>query len=366
MPDSNLTNTQRSFTRTPIAAGVVLAIASPALLAQQSEGIEEITVTAQKRAENLQDVPISIQALGGEALEELNAMNFMDYTKMLPSVATEMNGTSGAGTSFSLVYMRGIATAGDGQATTSLPSVGMYLDELPITTIQGNLDIHMYDVSRVEALAGPQGTLYGASSQAGTIRIITNKPDLSGFSANISAQADLVDGDDTGMTVEGYVNAPIGDKAAIRVVGWSRSDAGWIDNKAGTRTFKGVEDPSLCPDGDCSVDDIVVENTRAKDNYNTIDTVGARAALRVDLNENWTVTPTLMYQKSEGEGSWGDDLNDFGASGKYAVLHTLPEFTEDEWMMAGLTIEGRIGNFDVVYSGSYLDREGAGSFDYAD
>jgi outer membrane receptor protein involved in Fe transport len=111
MPDSNLTNTQRSFTRTPIAAGVVLAIASPALLAQQSEGIEEITVTAQKRAENLQDVPISIQALGGEALEELNAMNFMDYTKMLPSVATEMNGTSGAGTSFSLVYMRGIATA---------------------------------------------------------------------------------------------------------------------------------------------------------------------------------------------------------------------------------------------------------------
>jgi outer membrane receptor protein involved in Fe transport len=290
----------------------------------------------------------------------------MDYTKMLPSVATEMNGTSGAGTSFSLVYMRGIATAGDGQATTSLPSVGMYLDELPITTIQGNLDIHMYDVSRVEALAGPQGTLYGASSQAGTIRIITNKPDLSGFSANISAQADLVDGDDTGMTVEGYVNAPIGDKAAIRVVGWSRSDAGWIDNKAGTRTFKGVEDPSLCPDGDCSVDDIVVENTRAKDNYNTIDTVGARAALRVDLNENWTVTPTLMYQKSEGEGSWGDDLNDFGASGKYAVLHTLPEFTEDEWMMAGLTIEGRIGNFDVVYSGSYLDREVAGSFDYAD
>ncbi len=366
MQEVNSLDAKRRFTRTPVAAGVVLAIASPALLAQQSGGIEEITVTAQKRAENLQDVPISIQALGGEALEELNAMNFMDYTKMLPSVAIEMNGSTGAGSSFSLVYMRGISTGGDGQATTSLPSVGMYLDELPLTTIQGNLDIHMYDISRVEALAGPQGTLYGASSQAGTIRIITNKPDLSGFSANISAQADLVDGDDTGMTVEGYVNVPIGDKAAIRLVGWSRSDGGWIDNKAGTRTFKGVEDPSLCPAGDCSVDDIVVENTRAKDNYNTLDTLGARAALRVDLNENWTVTPTLMYQESEGKGSWGDDLSDFGASGKYAVLHTLPEFTEDEWMMAGLTIEGRIGNFDVVYSGSYLDREVAGSFDYAD
>jgi iron complex outermembrane receptor protein len=364
MPDSNLTNTQRSFTRTPIAAGVVLAIASPALLAQQSAGIEEITVTAQKRAENLQDVPISIQALGGEALEELNLMNFMDYTKMLPSVAMEMNGTAGAGSSFSLVYMRGIATAGDGQATTSLPSVGMYLDELPITTVQGNLDVHMYDIARVEALAGPQGTLYGASSQAGTIRIISNKPDLSGFSANVSAQADLVDGDDTGMTVEGYINAPIGDKAAIRLVGWSRSDAGWVDNKQGSRTFYGLNN---CAEGDnsCDADDIE-QFTDGKDNYNTLDTIGGRAALRVDLNDNWTVTPTVMYQKSEGEGSWGDDLNDFGASGKNAVLHTLPEFTDDEWMMVGLTVEGRIGNFDVVYSGSYLDREVAGSFDYAD
>jgi outer membrane receptor protein involved in Fe transport len=100
MQETNCIDSKPSFQRTPIAAGVVLAIASPALLAQQSEGIEEITVTAQKRAENLQDVPISIQALGGEALEELNLMNFMDYTKMLPSVAMEMNGTAGAGSSF--------------------------------------------------------------------------------------------------------------------------------------------------------------------------------------------------------------------------------------------------------------------------
>ena len=85
--------------------------------------------------------------------------------------------------------MRGIATGGDGQATTSQPSVGMYLDEQPITTIQGNLDVHLYDIARVEALAGPQGTLYGASSQAGTIRIITNKPDPSGFAAGYSLEA---------------------------------------------------------------------------------------------------------------------------------------------------------------------------------
>ena len=358
MQGSKVPTQPQSFTRTPIAAGVVLALASPALMAQEDTfAIEEVVVTAQKRSENLQDVPISIQALGGEALEELNLMNFADYTKMLPSVAMEMNGTTGAGSSFSLVYMRGISTGGDGQATTSLPSVGMYLDELPITTIQGNLDIHMYDIARVEALAGPQGTLYGASSQAGTIRIITNKPELDSFSGNVSAQADIVDGDDTGMNLEGYVNLPIGDSAAVRLVGWTRSDAGWVDNKEGTRTFFGVAaDP---------IDDIVIQN-KGEDNYNTLDTVGARASLRIDLGENWTITPQLMYQKSEGEGSWGDDLNDFGASGKNAVLHTLPEFTEDEWTMLGLTIEGSIGNFDVVYSGSYLERDVNASFDYAD
>jgi len=367
MQVSNSNRTPHSFNRTPIAAGIVLAMASPALLAQEQITIDEVVVTAQKRTENLQDVPISIQALGGQALEELNLMNFIDYTKMLPSVAMEMNGTAGAGSGFSLVYMRGIATGGDGQATTSQPSVGMYLDELPITTIQGNLDVHMYDIARVEALAGPQGTLYGASSQAGTIRIITNKPDLSGFAANVTASAEMVDGDDSGVTVEGMVNVPIGDKAAVRLVGWSRSDAGWVDNKAGSRTFYGVEDPATCAAAGvpCSADDIVVTN-KGKDNYNTIDTVGGRAALRVDLNDNWTITPTLMYQKMESEGSWGDDLYDFGASGKYAVLHTLPEYVNDEWTMLGLTIEGKIGNFDVVYSGSYLDRTVDASFDYAD
>ncbi len=363
------TATQKSFTRTPVASGVVLALASPALMAQQdSFAIEEVVVTAQKRSENLQDVPISIQALGGRALEELNLVNFVDYTKMLPSVAMEMNGTAGAGSSFSLVYMRGISTGGDGQATTSVPSVGMYLDELPITTIQGNLDIHMYDIARVEALAGPQGTLYGASSQAGTIRIITNKPELDAFSANVSAQADIVDGDDTGMTVEGYVNVPIGDNAAVRLVGWSRSDAGWVDNQKGSRTFYGVENEATCAAAgvSCDADDIVQVNNGAKDNYNTIDTVGGRASLRVDLGENWTITPQVMFQSAEGKGSWGDDLKDFGASGPNDVLHTLPEYVDDEWTMLGLTIEGSIGNFDVVYSGSYLDREVEGSFDYAD
>ena len=231
MQVSGSSDNPKHFMRTPIATGVMLAVASPALFAQET-AIEEIVTTAQKREQSLQDVPISVQLLGNRAIEELNLSNFQEYTQMLPSVA--MTPTLAAGSSFNLVYMRGIATAGDGQATTSLPSVGMYLDELSMTTIQGNIDVHMYDIARVEALAGPQGTLYGASSQAGTIRIITNKPELGQFSSSVSAGASSVSDGGTGYTVEGYVNAPIGDNAAIRLVGWHRDDPGWIDSTVGT------------------------------------------------------------------------------------------------------------------------------------
>jgi iron complex outermembrane receptor protein len=354
----------RRVPRTPIAAAIVLAC--PALMAQQ---LEEVLVTAQKRTENLQDVPISIQALGTEALEELNVSNFRDYVQMLPSVsmAPGAGGGYGAGAGFSAVYMRGVTTGGDGQAITSVPSVGMYLDEQPITTIQGNLDVHMYDIARVEALAGPQGTLYGASSQAGTIRIITNKPDATGFEAGYGLEGNIVDGDDSGYIAEGFVNVPITDNAAIRLVGWYREDAGWIDNVERTRTY-----PANAADPD---DDIVVSNAEfAEDNYNTMETVGARAALRIDLNDDWAITPTLMYQKQESDGSWGDDLappdlatglNEF-VSGDSAVAHFKDEFTDDEWYQVGLTIEGSIGDFGVTYSGNYLDREVDASFDYSD
>lgn len=370
MQVSRTSKRSNTFYRTPISAGVVVALTSPALMAQDNLAIDEVVVTAQKRAENLQDVPISIQAIGSQAIKELNLTNFKDYTQMLPSVA--MTPTLGAGSSFSLVYMRGIATAGDGQATTSQPSVGMYLDELPMTTIQGNIDVHMYDVARVEALAGPQGTLYGASSQAGTIRIISNKPELGEFSSSVSGGVNSVKDGGTGYTVEGFANIPIGDNSAIRLVGWSRSDAGWIDNVAGTRTLAGNEDKdptssTYCgSETDCSADDITLDNAAlAKDDYNTIDTIGARAALRVDLNENWTISPTIIHQQSESKGSWGDDLSDF-VPGDYAVTHFKEEYTDDEWTMFGLTIEGSIGNFDVVYSGSYLDRQVDGSYDYSD
>ena len=149
---------------------------------RRTSGLEEIIVTAQKRDEkNLQNVPISIQAFGTQKLEELNIQKFNDYVKFLPSV-THARPSAPASRSSTCAASRAAATA---TTRGSQPSVGMYLDEQPITTIQGALDVHLYDIARVEALAGPQGTLYGASSQAGTIRIITNKPDPSGFDGGL-------------------------------------------------------------------------------------------------------------------------------------------------------------------------------------
>ena len=346
--------TTGKFIKTPVAAAMLLL--SPALMAQGGPQLEEIVVTAQKRSQNLQDVPISIQSLGTQALEELNIKNFQDYVRVLPSVA--ITPPLGAGAGFTLVYMRGIATGADGQATTSQPSVGMYLDEQSITTIQGNLDVHMYDVARVEVLSGPQGTLYGGSSQAGTIRVLTNKPELGVNDGGFGLELNQVDSDDTGYVLEGFTNMPVSDNAAVRLVGWARKDAGWVDNVLGSRTFPGV--------ASTTADDITVTNSAfAKDNYNTIDTVGGRAALRIDLNDEWTVTPTIMAQKQEGEGSWGDDLSSF-VGGDNDVTHFRPEFTNDEWVQVGLTVEGKVGNFDVVYAGSYLDRDVDGSFDYSD
>jgi iron complex outermembrane recepter protein len=353
-----------SLARTPVASAVLLALASPATMAQAQQdtaALGEVIVTAQKRTENLQDVPISLDSLGQEKLEDLNVQNFKDYVRMLPTVtqAAGAGGGIGGGSGFNLVYMRGVATGGDGQATTSQPSVGTYLDEQPITTVQGNLDVHLYDVARVEALAGPQGTLYGASSQAGTIRIITNKPDPSGFEAGYSLEGNLVDGDDAGYVLEGFANIPIGENAAIRLVGWTLNEGGWIDNVAATRLYPGnAADPD---------DDFLADNAAfVEDNYNTTETTGARAALRINLGENWAITPNAMYQSMDQEGAFADDLSDFLAPGKNKVAHFRDEFTDDEWWQAGLTIEGTVGNFDVVYSGNYLTRDVESSFDYSD
>jgi len=335
----------------PIASA--LLILSPAAYAQQADTaagaggatLEEIVVTATKRSENLQNVPISIQALGTEKLEQLHVTDFSDYAQFLPTVSFQS-----AGPGFSHAYMRGVAASNNINHSGPSPSVGVYLDEQPVTTIDGELDIHIYDIERVETLAGPQGTLYGASSQAGTIRIITNKPDPSAFKAGYDVGVNTVAHGGIGYVGEGFVNLPLSPSAAIRLVGWDEHKAGYIDNVPGTIVWTPP------------ASNVATNAPFVKNDYNDATTKGARGALKIDLNDQWTITPTVMGQVQDSHGFFGFNP----ALGDLKVQHFLPEYQHDSWVQTALTVEGKISNFDIVYAGAYLNRNTHTASDYTD
>jgi iron complex outermembrane receptor protein len=344
------------FKRAPIAVAIMAAI--QAAHAQQTDtGLSEVVITAEKRTENLQDVPVSVSALDSTKLDQLNIQHFNDYAQALPEVSFQ---TLQPG--FARTFMRGIASDNNPNHSGPLPSVGTYLDEQPITTIQGPLDLHVYDVARVEVLPGPQGTLYGASSEAGTIRIITNKPDASGFKAGYDIQGNTVKNGTLGAVVEGFVNVPLTSTAALRLVGWYERDSGYIDNVHGTLTYPGSNNGA-----GFTLDNAAV----ARNHYNPTDTYGGRAALKIDLNDNWTITPALIAQETKWHGifaqeEWKDLADGSPVPGDLAVKHFYPEGGQDSWVDAALTVEGKIADFDVTYAGSYLKRTDHTQSDYSD
>ena len=328
-----------------LATTMLTAVGSSALAQAATDNeLDEVVVTAKKRSENLHDVPISIQALGSQRLDALQVSDVNDYVKFLPSV-TAPTGAPG----FSNFYMRGVASGENNNHSGPLPSVGVYLDEQPVTTITGPLDVHVYDIARVEVLAGPQGTLYGASSQAGTIRIISNKPDPSGFKAGYDLEVNSVAHGDFGYTAEGFVNQPLGERAAVRLVAWAEHDGGYIDNVPGSFVF---------PTGA-----VRVNNAReVEKNFNEVDTVGARAALKIDLNDSWTMTPQLMGQRTQADGSFAVDP----AKGRLKISRYYPEGSDDKWAQAAMTIEGKVANLDVLYAGAHMRRWIDTDSDYSD
>ncbi|GHH22914.1 TonB-dependent receptor [Sphingomonas glacialis] len=341
-----------------------LAQTAPAERTPPSEPVVDggdIVVTATKRSETLQSVPIAVQALPTKALDQLNITNFAQYAKQLPSVSFQPAANAGGNPGQIVIYQRGIAAGGEGNHSGSLPAVGVYLDEQPVTTVGGNLDVHIYDVARIESLSGPQGTLFGASSEAGTVRIITNKPDLSHFYGRADVEGNHVSKGGFGGKAEGMLNIPLADNIALRVVGFYQRDAGYIDNVAGTRRFCGGTNFDAA--GNCVKDGITVNNASfVKKDYNDTEIAGGRAALKIDLDSNWTVTPTVMYQDTRSHGAYGYDPK----VGDLKLQHFLPEYRRDRYVQAALTIEGKVGNWDLTYAGAYLDRKAAQSSDYTD
>jgi outer membrane receptor protein involved in Fe transport len=333
-----------------LLAGTGMGWAMPALAQAPSDiGDAEIIVTATRRDASLQDVPISLQALGERTLDEQHVASFDDYVKLLPSVSFQSFGPGQSQLSF-----RGISSGGDGLDAGSLPTTGTYLDEIPITTVGATPDLHIYDIARVEALSGPQGTLFGASSLSGTLRIITNKPDPTKFEGGYDLTATKFGKGDAGGSAEAFLNVPLAENAAIRLVGFYKKDGGYIDNTFAERTF-------TLDDGDPTTNLTVNNRDLVKDDFNTAESYGGRAALKIDLDDDWTLSPMFVYQRLETRGAFLYDPR----AGDLEVHDFSPSYNKDRWWQAALTIEGKVGNWDVVYSGGYFKRRVQNEIDYS-
>lgn len=310
--------------------------------------LSTVIVTAEKRPENAQTVPMSIQALPSQQLTQLVVHSFGDYVNYVPSMSFQSHQGLNGGTAGDLIYMRGVAE-GSTSAGGSLPLVATYLDEQPVTSISGTLDVHLYDVSRIEVLPGPQGTLYGASSEAGTLRIITNKPELNRLYGSIDLQGDSVGHGGNGYVGQGFINIPLGERAAIRLVAFDEYDPGFIDNVPATRTF-------------ATSGATVNNSTFVHSDFNGSHQDGGRATLSVDLNDRWTVTPSITAQESRATGIGAYEP----AVGYLDVERFGPDYQRDRWWQAALTVQGKVGNLDLTYAGAYLDRHTHAATDYMD
>ena len=320
------------------------ALAAPAPDVSGAATVGELVVTAEKREENIQSVPMSIQAMDTRTLNRLNINDFQDYVKFMPSVSFQTLAPSETS-----VYMRGISSGDDANHSGPLPSVGTYLDEQPITTIGGTLDIHIYDMARIEVLPGPQGTLYGASSESGTMRFITNPPSTSGFAAAYDLEGSLMDHGAPGYVAEGFVNIPVTPQIAVRLVGFYERDGGFIDNVPGTRPF--------------ATSGATISNAgMVHDNFNPVETYGGRAAIKFQLNDNWSITPTVIAQDMRADGIFGYNPS----VGDLEVQHFQPDSDHDQWIQAALTINGKIDGWDLTYSGGYFARKINSLSDYTD
>ncbi|WP_289029353.1 TonB-dependent receptor [uncultured Paraglaciecola sp.] len=358
--------------KTKISCAIVTALALTPAIAQEKAAkaqIETIQVTATKRTESIQDVPVSVSALNGDALEALGVESFNDYVEFLPNVVFQ-----GTGPGQNEIYIRGAATSQSNIAVSSVqalqPSVAFYLDEQPVSMQGRNLDVYAADMERVEVLPGPQGTLFGASSQSGTVRMISKKPDHTGFSAGLDVNIGSTKGGEMSNSVEAYMNFTPTDELALRVVAYNDKQGGWIDNilnKPGEGGYIGsavvidrisggvLSDPQntavISPKND----------TLVEDDFNDAIYAGVRFGLSYLINEDWSFLVQHTAQSLETEGVFAYDPN---LEGESSVNRFVPEDNDDEFGLTTWTLEGRLDKLDLVYTGGYLDREISSTIDY--
>ncbi len=261
--------------------------------------------------------------------------------------------------------MRGVISGQDGNHSASQPSVGTYIDEQPVTTIDGTVDMHVYDIARIEVLEGPQGTLYGASSEAGTIRIITNKPDPTKFEAAVDVSGQMVYNGGQGSVLEGFVNIPLSPIAAVRIVGWDEHDPGYISSVSQRYQCqcRHHQRPAHLPDLDGGHRRHFVPAVQPSSNYNTIRHPGRPSRLEARRQRQLDGDVRLFIgQRLAANGFFAYDP----AIGHLQLSHTGPENLQDSFSQSALTIEGKVSDWDITDSGGWFTRNTHSIADYAD
>jgi outer membrane receptor protein involved in Fe transport len=343
--------------------------------------LQEVIVTAQRRAQNIQDVPITIQAMTGQTLQNLNVQTFADYVKYLPNVSTGSQGP-GMGT----LFMRGLSTGvlgTQGQGSVGLfPNVAVYLDDQSELLPGRDLDVYAVDLERIEVLEGPQGTLFGAGAQAGVVRFITNKPELNTFAVNVEGGYGMTSGGDPNTNVNATLNLPlIEDKVAARVVVFNDRRGGYINNEP-AYFARGSEDLGIADEngGVVPTNSAVINNYQMTANaINPVTYNGIRGEILYQVNDDWSVLFSEMYQNMDAEGVFfempygteGAGLTNPGgvpiggqALQPYSVNLFNPSYDKDKFNNTALTVDGKVGPLKLVYSGAYLDRNIDQQMDY--
>jgi len=362
------------------ALALINTAAYSGIVAGQSQAtVEEIVVTARKKAEGLQDVPVSVSAITEETLEEKGVNVFEDYLLQLPGVTS-----GGSGPGNNTIYIRGLASTTPALTTAGVaglaPNVSFYLDEQPLAQPGRNLDVYAADISRVEVLSGPQGTLFGASSQSGVVRMITNKPVIGENLSSLEVEGRLTSGGDEGNKFEYMNNIPLGNSSALRFVAYRDHRGGYIDQVAGTRTVResarfrtadtvranglvvGSARAGFQAGADLSAAAFKTANAIEKENANPVTYEGFRASVATQINDDWDALVSVATQDIDSEGVFFVDPN----LDDLEIQRYTDDTNSDSFDNMSLTLEGTVGDLEVIYAGAYTDRATNQNIDYTD